>query len=66
MMQEHFCALYVFTVQRNGGVATPPPPYLSTPTPGEGNNYTPRSCIKMTAKDAGQLLKTISSKNRAF
>ncbi len=37
-MQEHFYALYVFTVQSNGGVA-PPPPYLSTlktyPTTGE-------------------------------
>ncbi len=39
MMQEQFYALYVFTVQSNGGVATTPP-YLSTlkiyPTPGEG------------------------------
>ncbi len=38
MMEEHFYALYVFTVQSNGGVVTPP--YLSTlktyPTPGEG------------------------------
>ncbi len=37
-MQEHSYALYVFTVQSNGGVATTP--YLSTlktyPTPGEG------------------------------
>ncbi len=24
MMQEHFCAFYVFTVQSNGGVATTP------------------------------------------
>ncbi len=24
LMQEHFSALYVFTVQINGGVATPP------------------------------------------
>ncbi len=38
MMQEHFYALYVFTVQSNSGVATTP--HLSTlkiyPTPGEG------------------------------
>ena len=38
MMQEHFYALYVFTVQSNGGVATPLP-HLSTlktyPTPGK-------------------------------
>ena len=25
MMQEHFYALYVFTVKSNGGVATTPP-----------------------------------------
>ncbi len=40
MTQEHFYALYVFTVQSsNGGVATTPSPYLSTLktylTPGE-------------------------------
>ena len=28
MMQEHFYALYVFTVQSNGGVATPTPHLL--------------------------------------
>ncbi len=38
MMQEHFYALYGFTVQSNGGVATTPTCRLlkTYPTPGEG------------------------------
>ncbi len=52
-MQEHFYALYVFTVQSNGGVVTNP--YLSTlktyPNPGDRESpMHPVFCIKMTAK----------------
>ncbi len=58
-MQEYFYALYLFTVQINGGVATIPP-YLSTlkiyPNSVEGL-YTPRFFIKMTAKDARVVIK---------
>ncbi len=52
-MQEHFYALYVFTVQSNDGVATSPLlfDFEDLPYP-RGRSYTPRFCIKMTAKDA--------------
>ena len=52
-MQEHFYALYVFTVQGNGGVATTSVlvDFEDLPYP-RGRFYTPRFCIKMTAKDA--------------
>ena len=56
-MQEHFYALYVFNVQSNGGVA---PPLLvdfeDLPYP-RGRSYTPRFCIKLTAKDARAVIK---------
>ena len=58
MIQEHFHALYVFTVQSTGGVATPT--NLSTlkiyPAPGEGPIH--RFCIKMTTKDARAVIKS--------
>ncbi len=57
-MQEHFYALYVFTVQSNGEVATTPPllvdfEYLPYP----GKVLYPLFCIKMTAKDARTVIK---------
>ncbi len=57
MMQEHFYALYVFTVQSNVGVATPLlVDFDDLPYP-RGRSYTPRFCIKMTAKDARAAIK---------
>ena len=57
-MKEHFYAFYVFTVQNNGGVAPPPPlvDFEDLPYP-RGRSYTPRFCIKMTAKDARAVIK---------
>ncbi len=67
-MQEHFYALYVFTVQSNGGVATTPPPYLlilkTYPTPGEGPIH-PVFASKWLQRMRRQLLKIISRKNQA-
>ncbi len=51
MMQEHFYALYVFTVQ-SIGVATTPLLVDFEDLPYPRGSYTPRSCIEMTAKDA--------------
>ena len=54
-MQEHFYALYVFTVglQSNCGVTTTPllVDFKDLPYP-RGRSYTHRFCIKLTAKDA--------------
>ena len=58
-MQEHFYALYVFTVQSNVGVTTTPPllvDFEDLPYP-QGRSYTPRFCIKMTAQDARAVIK---------
>ncbi len=56
-MQEHFNAFYVFTVQSVGGVATPLlVDFENLPYP-RGRSYTPRFCIKMTAKDAWAAVK---------
>ncbi len=63
-MQEHFYALYVLTVQSNGGVAISPPllaDFEDLPYP-RGMSYTPRFCIKMTAKDARPVIKNHFSK----
>ncbi len=53
MMEEHFYALYVFTLRSNGGVASTPllVDFEDLPYP-QGRSYTPRFYIKMTAKDA--------------
>ncbi len=64
-MQEHFNALYVFTVQSNGGVGTTPPLlvdfYLLTlktyPTPGKGSVH---------PVFASKCPEIILRKNRAF
>ena len=70
MMQEHFYhvyALYMFTVQSNGGVATTHlllVNFEDLPYPGEGPIHP--VFIKMTAKDAWAVIKIISRKNRAF
>ncbi len=58
MMQEHFYALYGFTVQSNGGVATTPVLVdFEDLTYPQGRSYTPLFCIKMTAKDARTVIK---------
>ena len=58
MMQEHFYALYVFTVQSNGGVATTPLLVDFEDLPyHRGRSYIPRFCIKLTAKDARTAIK---------
>ncbi len=65
MTQEHFYAPYVFTVglQSNVGVIVDfeDLPYR------RGRSYRPTSrfCIKITAKDAGQLLKSFCVKIEA-
>ncbi len=58
MMHEHFYALYVFTVQSKGGVATTPllVDFEDLPYPW-GRSYAPRFCIKVTAKDAWAVMK---------
>ena len=68
-MEEHFYALYVFTVQSNGGVATPPPPLVDfeledLPYPREGPIH-PVFASKWPRRMPRQLLKIISCKNRA-
>ena len=56
----HSTTVYVFSVQSNGGVATTPSPLLADfedlPYPW-GMSYTPRFCIKVTAKDAQAVIK---------
>ncbi len=54
MMQEHFYPLNMFTVQSNGGVALVD--FEDLPYP-RGRSYTPRFCIKKTAKDARTAIK---------
>ncbi len=57
MITEHFYALYVFTVQSNSGVETLLlVDFEDLPYP-RGRSYTPRFCIKMTAKDARAVSK---------
>ncbi len=58
MMQEHFYALYRFTVQSNGGVAATAllVDFEDLPYP-RVRSYTPRFCIDMTAKDAQAAIK---------
>ncbi len=51
-MQEHFYALYVFTVRSNGGVATTPPLLVDF----EDLPY-PVFASKMTAEDARTAIK---------
>ncbi len=57
-MQERCYAFYVFTVQRNGGLATT---LLLVDFEdlsfSRGRSQTPRFCIKMTAKDARTAIK---------
>ncbi len=70
MMQEHFYhvyALYMFTVQSNGGVATTHlllVNFEDLPYP-RGRSYTPRF-YQNDRKGCLAVIKIISRKNRAF